>query len=423
MTDDDTTRRYSRRDYLRVGGVLTGTGLLTGCLGGDSAGSTATETGTVTDTATSAPATDEETESKPTTTADEGPYSVELSPVGEVAFEQPPERAMVAFSHYADMAVALGQADTVQTLYAPEFAGKSLNTFYDRLDGVSLEWEGLPDPLGDGVDKEQLYELDSDVHFIDPSYVVGAQEGWDPSDVTEVAENVGPWFGNYHSGLHDQPADPYAEDYRYYTLWDLFEKVAAVYRERERYEALRAVHDDLLSTIQSSLPPASERPTAARVTLIGGTFYAYKLNAPGFWHADTRPLGATDAFADVEWEGTWGRFDYETMLETDPDVILHLWGMAPGYYIDDIRETVTDDPVGSQLSAIQNDRFFAGGVRFQGPIANLFQLEMTAKQLYPDQFGEWPGYDPGQPYPEIPTDEQLFDRQRVADIVTGDSSA
>jgi hypothetical protein len=62
---------------------------------------------------------------------------------------------------------------------------------------------------------------------------------------------------------------------------------------------------------------------------------------------------------------------------------------------------------------------YAGGVRNQGPVINLFQLEMTAKQLYPDQFGDWPTYT-GGPYPEIPTDEQLFDRQRVADIINGD---
>ena len=50
---------------------------------------------------------------------------------------------------------------------------------------------------------------------------------------------------------------------------------------------------------------------------------------------------------------------------------------------------------------------------------NLFQLEMTAKQLYPDQFGEWPDYSSGDPYPEIPKGEQLFDRTTVANIVTG----
>lgn len=49
---------------------------------------------------------------------------------------------------------------------------------------------------------------------------------------------------------------------------------------------------------------------------------------------------------------------------------------------------------------------------------NLFQLEMTAKQLYPEQFGAWPGYEVGQPYRVIPKDEQLFDRERVATVVT-----
>jgi hypothetical protein len=63
---------------------------------------------------------------------------------------------------------------------------------------------------------------------------------------------------------------------------------------------------------------------------------------------------------------------------------------------------------------------YTQGARNQGPLLNLFQLEMTAKQLYPEQFGEWPGYTDGDPYPEIPADEQLFDRQRVADIVNGD---
>jgi hypothetical protein len=45
---------------------------------------------------------------------------------------------------------------------------------------------------------------------------------------------------------------------------------------------------------------------------------------------------------------------------------------------------------------------------------------MTAKQLYPAQFGEWPGYVDGEPYPGIPEAEQLFDRGRVADIITGE---
>ncbi|AFK19547.1 ABC transporter substrate-binding protein [Haloferax mediterranei ATCC 33500] len=404
----------TRRAYLKYAGAVAAGGLLAGCTADGSTEAQETTTG-----GTASPETTE-SETEQTTVKPEESYSVSMAPVGTVEFDAPPEHAMVVFSHYADMAVALGQSETVESLYAPEFAGKSLETFYARLDGVSLEWDGLPDPLSDGVDKEMLYELDSDVHFVDPSYVVETQDGWDTDDIEEIADNVAPWFGNYHSGLTDKPAAAYVDNYRYYTLWELFENVAAVYQERQRYEALRAVYDDVVSEIESSLPPEPERPTAARVTLIDDTFYAYKLNAPGFWHADTRPLGATDAFADIDWDGTWGMFDYETMLETDPDVILHLWGMSPGYYIDDIRKRVANHPVGSQLSAVQNDRFFAGGVRFQGPITNLFQLELTAKQLYPEVFGQWPGYVPGEPYPEIPEDEQLFDRKRVADIVAGE---
>nr|WP_187367423.1 hypothetical protein [Haloferax sp. KTX1] len=58
------------------------------------------------------------------------------------------------------------------------------------------------------------------------------------------------------------------------------------------------------------------------------------------------------------------------------------------------------------------------GTRWQGPLMNLFQTEMTAKQLYPDQFGAWPTDEDGDDYPEFGDDEQLFDHGRVEEIVT-----
>jgi iron complex transport system substrate-binding protein len=67
-----------------------------------------------------------------------------------------------------------------------------------------------------------------------------------------------------------------------------------------------------------------------------------------------------------------------------------------------------DHPVGSELTAVQNGRVYRGGYLRQGPIHNFFQTERGAKQLYPDVFGD------------VTSDEELFDRQRVADIVTGD---
>ncbi|SFB70759.1 ferrichrome-binding protein [Halobiforma haloterrestris] len=388
----------SRRRFVTAG-VTVGSAALAGCLGGSSDG------------------TDDEANGE---TGGDQSHGAALAPVGDVEFDSVPEDAFVAFPQYADMAVALGHGDAVNALFSTEMAGTTMDKYYHHLEGVSFDWEGLPDPLEGGLTKEMLYDLDSDVHFLDPSYPVKHDDDWTTDDVDEIASTLGPWLGNFHSGVHSEPAPAYADGYEYYTLWEVFERVAAVFRERERFEALEAVHADLRDRIESDLPPKSERPTAARVTLGDGQFFTYHLNAPGYWQADTRPLAARDALADYDWSGDWGTVDYETMLEADPDVVLHLWGITSRYSIEDVRERLADHPVGSDLEAVRNDRVVAGGMRYQGPIMNLFQTEMTAKQLYPDRFGEWPGYEPGQPYPDIPSDEQLFDRERVAAIVRGE---
>ncbi|MFC6725646.1 ABC transporter substrate-binding protein, partial [Halobium palmae] len=347
------------------------------------------------------------------------PYTVTMSPMGDVEFDAVPESVFTVFTQYPDMAVALGHGEKVNAMYVPEMAGTTMNHYYERLDGVSFDWEGLHDPLTDGLPKEMLFELDSDVHLADPAWA-STQNNWEPSDVEEVATQLAPWFGNFYSGTR-APAPEGYDDYEYYSLWELFGKVAEVFRETERYEALNAVHEDLLSTIRSDLPPKEERPTAVRVTLAGDgeSFYTYHLNKPGYWLADTRPLGANDAFAEQDWGDLWGTVDYETMLEADPDVILHLWGITPSRSMADTRASLEDHPVGSQLSAVRNDRVHVAGMRYQGPIMNLFQIEMGAKQLYPDVFGEWPRYEDGQHYPAIPEDEWLFDRRAVADAITG----
>ncbi|WP_248897133.1 ABC transporter substrate-binding protein [Haloplanus halobius] len=393
MVGDDATRTLTtRRDAITCGAVALG-GALTGCLGG---GGSATEPAETT-----------------------GSYSVTMSPAGSVGFESVPERVFTVFPQYLDMAVALGRGDAVNTVYVPEMSGTTMSHYYHRLDGVDLAWDGLVDPLSDGLSKEHLYALDSDVHLADPAWA-STQTNWSREDIAEIADQVAPWVGNFYSGTQATPPDGY-DDYDYYSLWDLFGKVAQVFQEQERYEALARVHDDLVSTIQADLPPAEERPTVVRSTLAadGSSFYSYHLNKPGYWLADTRPLGAHDPFDDADWGGLWGTVDYETMLEADPDVFLHLWGLTPNYQMDEVRQSLESHEVGSQLAAVENDRVYPAGMRYQGPIMNLFQIEMGAKQLYPDRFGAWPGYEDGDHYPELPEDEQLFDRQRVADIVTG----
>lgn len=409
--ESHTTRGPTRRDVIRGGGTIAIGGVLAGCTGSDGDSEPTPE-----------PTTSEtDAESTSTAIAEDDTHTVAMAPTGEVEFDSVPESAFVIFPQYADMAVALGHADAVNAVYVPEMSGTTMNTYYDRLEGVSFDWEELPDPLAEGVDREYLYELNSDVHFVDPAYM-STQDGWDESDLEEIASSVGPWFGNFYSGTRADPPAIYRDRYEYYDLWELFENVAAVFREGERYRELAAIHEELVATIRDGLPPEDERPTAVRVTANTETdeFYTYHLNEPGYWLADTQPLGATDAFAERDWTDLWGTVGYETMVEADPDVVLHLWGTTPSYDMAEIRETLADHPVGGELSAVQNDRVFAAGMRYQGPIMNLFQLEMGAKQLYPEQFGEWPGYEDGEPYPEIPADDQLFDRTELARIVTGD---
>lgn len=352
----------------------------------------------------------------------DGSYSVTMSPVGTVEFEQPPQDVLVYSLLYADMAVAYGSGDAVNSLgFSADAGGRTLDAYYNRLDGVSFDREGLVQ-LNEGtggisVDIEQFYELDSDLHLVDPALIVSF-DGWNVDDIEELKTQVAPFFGNEYSRNNSQPTEPYRDDYEYYTLWEIAEKVAQVFDARQRYDALAAVHDEMRTDIEANLPPEDERPTVASLIYVGETFYPFKSTTPGFANAHVRPLEPVDAFIDEE-VSYQSSYDFETMLDLDPDIILHRFGVASYYNVPDIKQTLADHDLGSRLSAVQNDRIYPSANPLQGPLMNLFQLEMTAKQLYPEQFGDWPGYAGDGPYPEIPEDEQLFDRQRVADIVNG----
>ncbi|MWG33229.1 ABC transporter substrate-binding protein [Halomarina oriensis] len=416
MDDDTDGRAPTRREYLTHGGAVLAGGLLAGCAG-DTDGAGATTDGGDGDTATStlAASTGEPTPAPETEqSSGERSYSVTMSPMGEVEFESVPETVFTRLTHHAGMAFALGRGDAVNAMHAPDYYDALWNQFTPRLDGVELDWTGLYSSWQ--VDEEHLYELDSDVHLADPASVA-ALDGWGRSDVEEIAENVGPWFGNTFSDRNQSPPEGWREGYEYYTLWEQFEKVARVFRERERYEALAAVHDDLLAAIETDLPPESERPTVAMVGASDvESIYPYNVNAPGFLAAHTRPFGVTDAFDENLSSGD--TVDLEGMLAADPDVLLVLGGMHPRRAMAETRRALEDHPVGSDLRAVEDGRVYAQGARYQGPVLNLFQLEMTAKQLFPERFGEWPQYDSG-PYPELPADERLFDHRRVADVVAG----
>jgi len=405
MSDQDTntTEAPTRRDTIKYGGVVVGGGLLAGCTGDSDSGTTPTETST-----------DESTATEMRTQENER-YSATISPVGTVEFEEPPETVFTRLTHLAGMAFALGRGNDVNAMHAPDYYDALWNQFTERLPGVSLDWSGLYSSWN--PDKEELYELDSDVHLADPAWVT-QHENWDRDDIEEIADNISPWFGNSLSDRHQEPAADWADGYEYYGLWEQFRKVATAFREETRYEALATIRADVFDRIGADLPPTDERPTVAMAGLSDvESPYVYMTDRPGFLTAHVRPLAAVDAFGGEVSSGD--QVDMEAMLEADPEVILALGGLSPGTDMAGIRTELEEHEIGQEITAVKEGRIHPQGARYQGPILNLFQLEMTAKQLYPDQFGEWPTYKEG-PYPGIPAEEQLFDRQRVADIIEGE---
>ncbi|WP_353633241.1 ABC transporter substrate-binding protein (plasmid) [Halobacterium sp. NMX12-1] len=398
MARDDHGREMpARRDVVRGGSALLGGGLLAGCLsGGDG---TATDQTTAENTATE-------------TGADDQSYSVTMDPVGTVEFEEPPETWLAFLSTYGDMGIALGQIEGLRGLWDPEDVPTA---FYDYLPGVDVSMDDVAAVAGEsGFDKEVFYELDCDVHLVDPNWLGVLSDDWNGEDADEIGDAVGPFLGNYLRRRGDD-----WHDYPYYSLYEAFEKVAEAFRERERFEAFQSIHDDVLAEVESSLPAPEERPRVGLLSVNsdfeGGSFYAYPVQ-DGNNHKQYRDLGMRDAFAE-HIQGNYANWDYEALLEVDPDAIVFQYGFShvTESEFDDLMDALRDDPVGGRLSAVQNDRLYRGGASYQGPVVNLFQTEAAAKQFYPETFGEWRGMETF-----ADDEEALFDRQAVADIINGD---
>lgn len=103
----------TRRACLKGGGTLIGGGLLAGCSSNRS----------TTTSPSPSPATSTETTTTSTTEEDES-YTVTMSPVGEVEFDDVPEKVMTYSPLYADAAVALGHGGVVDSL-GPRATGRS----------------------------------------------------------------------------------------------------------------------------------------------------------------------------------------------------------------------------------------------------------------------------------------------------------
>jgi iron complex transport system substrate-binding protein len=400
MTHDDypeTTEAPTRRDCLTYGGAVGGCGLLGGCTSQSDSGSTPTETNTETTTATE------------TTTPEDRSSSASIPPIGEMTFDSVPESYCSMRAFHGEMGIALGQAEEFRAVSSPD---QLPYWMYDEL-GVETpgadDLEAIPSLENYSFDEEWFYEADLDVHLMDP---IGAAWAFESVDRERVAHEVGPFFGHY---ARRRIGD--TRDYPFLSLYEIFGKVADVFQQRERFEAFRSFHDEYVGRIQSELPPQSERPEIALAAFGQGSFYVFHVDE-GTGKKQYTDLGIENAMSDAVPDDTHlAEVDYETMLEFDPEIIVvHnaiLSYKSREEFEEQVIAEIRADPVGRKLSAVQNGRVYMGGNNSQGPITNLFQTEAAAKQLFPDRFGEFPGWG------DVGGDERLFDRQRVADIVNG----
>lgn len=371
-----------RRTFI-ASGTGVATGFLAGCTG-DSGGTT--------------PAGDDGISSA---TQADNTYSVSIEPMGPVAFDGPPEDWMALLPSYADMGMALDVGQTLGIQLPYRYATE----FYEELPGVEYDPEAVTTLYQDGVDKERFYNIDADVHFMEPNQLIHWYD-WDEQDVQEIEDNIGPFFGNFIRRRSDE-----WHNYPYYSLYGAFRKVAKVFRREERYRQFESFHDGFLAELQDRLP--EETPEAALLYPAEEppeSFYPYQLYEGGVGKKHWRDLQLRDAFEGTDvghYSGdTSLQIDFETLLDIDPDVLL-IRGQVQkdrGAFEESIIEPLKNHAVGRELTAVQNGEVYRGGYLDQGPIINLFQTEQAAKRVYSDVFSE----------------DVLFDRQRVADIITGE---
>jgi len=410
--NDSSDVQSTRRNYLQYGSALLGASLLAGCTGDSGSGAadqTSTSTGSGSDSGTG----QTDTESTETDTG----YTASIIPAGEVHFDAAPETYVVYNGGWADMAFALGQRDGFIT------AGNMIPGFFFEPFGLDVPaGDDLP-PLrseGKGWDKELFIEYDPDVILMSPEYMhgVGWYDNWGEEDTEWIAENVAPFFGNNMRRRRDY------HDHKLYTLYEGLERLAQLFQEQDRYEAMAAVHDDLQSEIQSRTP--AEQPAIGLINggsnPATGEFFPLNTQDEGYEMKPYRDLNVASAFPD-SMEG--GTIDYEKLLEVDPETIMVHWGIGTtgdtnSFSAEAFREQyvtpMEEDAVGSELTAVQEGNVYPGQYGEQGPLVNLLQTEMVAQQLYPDEFG---AFHP-ESFPEVPEENQLFDRERVKDIIAGD---
>lgn len=370
------------------------------------AGSTATASGNGTD-AGAQTGTENGTETDGQSGTETGSsYSVSIAPMGEVTFDGVPETWVANNGSWADMGAALGVAPP-KAVWLPE---RYHTQYYDEVPGVSVDKSGMQALSSDGVSKELFYELDGDVHVIDPNFLLNRFKGWKQSDIEELRTNVGPFFGNssFSRGYS------WHEDYQYYTLYEAFGKLAEMFQREGRYEQFVELHDEMQSNLSEVVPSnESERPSVAILWASGNEpeeFSPY-LIGEGTSFKQWRDLGVRDALAETDvgnFHASRSAVDFETLLQIDPEVLLFRGheSQTAEEFQNTVVQFMKNNSTASALTAVENDDVYRGGPLYQGPITNFVTTQRAAEQVYPDRVSG-----------------PLYDPERIAPIVDGNGES
>ncbi len=276
-------------------------------------------------------------------------------------------------------------------------------------------------------DKELFYFINADIHHIDP-ISLSLSKGWSYFDIEEISKNIGPFFANSYSIENKKP--PHLKDYSFYTLDELNIKFGQVYKKEDVAIKLNQFTEDLIQNIKDKLSRNSTRKSIAIVYLCKNGIVPFDSTSNGYGLSQYKVFGCIDAFKKhniqtYAYEGNFGTLlDKESLLLANPDVII----INEGIYINSKYnffskrtrmllnefEKFKSDPLLKDIPAFKNDSIILGGIYDQGPITKIYQLEMLAKQLYPEIFGE---FHIDHIYLE---DEQLFSRDELRKILSND---
>ncbi|GGM51989.1 ABC transporter substrate-binding protein [Haloarcula argentinensis] len=322
--------------------------------------------------------------------------------MGAVEFDSPPERWTALLPTFADMAFALGGGQTLGIQDHARFATE----VFEALPGVEFNADEIVELVNDGVSKELFYEMNADIHFIDP-HLLRLWYDWDQADINEISDNLGPFFGNFIRRHSDD-----WHDYRYYTLYEAFELMAEVFQAQERYQAYVELHEEMLKSIDERLPSTDQRPTALLIYPASGSgfqFFPFRFDDGGISTKQWRNLGLTDALSETD-VGHYsfsdrGTLDLESLIEIDPEILLvrNHGGASESEFQSEVVEPLQEEDGSNGVQAVQNGAIYNAGYLDQGPIINFYHTDRAAKNIYPDSF----------------EDVTLFDHERIAEIVKG----